>query len=65
LFGTLLEATMIVFEPTTVYNDDEIDSAYVNGKATGDDHDFGTVTVDGTTTHNEPETDVMADETIV
>jgi len=52
-----------VFEPTSTYEEADNSVAYDAGKATGDDHDLGTTTVDGTVmtydTGNETIVDVI------
>jgi tRNA A-37 threonylcarbamoyl transferase component Bud32 len=64
LSGTFFDDKTIVFEPITVYNDDEIDLVNEIGKATGDLHDVGTVTDDGKMTNYVDLTETITDETI-
>jgi hypothetical protein len=65
LFGTADDGTIIVFEPTTVYDVDEIESAHEIGIATTDDHVDGIVTEVGTKTNDEAATVTTLDDKTV
>jgi len=63
--GTALYGATMVFEPTQANDEAGTPTAHEAGKATGDDHVYGIVIVDGTTTTDDLGNETTVDVTMV